>query len=529
MQRPSLYSVALALMGVSLLGYLLARASLLSMTHDESGTTDFAVVPIAEIMFSPRQFETANNHILNSLLLKGTIALFGYQEWAIRLPNVLSFMLYFSACISIMQLLTKRIVLQLAGVLILCSMPYLMDFFALARGYGLANAFGIAALAALLHYVHKPTPKWLWICFSMAALACYANFTWFNLYLALWSTLLLQPVLSSGIRSLLNRNLLQNQLPPLSIGLLLALLSFKPISHLRTKDEFKWGTNSLLESLQTLAADLLYNQTLPFLNPEQSKNTVLVLIALLPVLVLTIAAIAWKNKRLASNTALQLTALAALVLVVMTAGIVAQRHVLGTFYIDGRKATLYIPLLLTVAAGCMVLLSQAGKAGKAGAFVLTMLLGAGFISSLNLYSCREWWYDANSKEVAYQLAKENNAVVALSWQFAPAFQFYNQHHLGNRITLIKTNEVQQPPATGYYYVMGDEIRNVPPEFVPVQRYFWDRFLLQKNPAAYRSQLYALSGRLQLNGRPAAEATNQAAAELLQQRLTLNWQGLFWTN
>ncbi|MFN4284673.1 MAG: hypothetical protein ACK4E8_01795 [Lacibacter sp.] len=529
MKRTYFYWSALAALCLLLLGYLLARAALLSITHDEAGTTDFAVVPVWDIMFAARQFETANNHILNSLLLKGCVALYGYHEWAVRLPNVLAFLLYFVAGVSIVQLLTQHSGQRLAGMLLLCGVPYLLDFFALARGYGLANAWSMAAIAALLFYVRLQQTRWLWRCFAAAALAAYANFTWLNLYLTLWVVIIVLFIGKNGIKAFRDRQFVQHQIPPLLIGLLLALLSYRPISYLQANNEFKWGAETFVASLQTLAADLLYNQTFPFLQAEQSKLLLMGLLLFLPLLMLIAAVRLLIQKRLVANPTLQLTAVIAMVLIVMTAGIIAQRHLLGTYYIDGRKATLYIPPLLVLLTGSMLLLWQTGSTGKIAALLLTFMISAAFVKSINLYSCREWWYDANSKEVATALAKEGNTVVALSWQFAPAFQFYNQHHFNNRLILIKTNEIPQPSNARYYYVMGDEIRNVPPQYRPVQRFFWDRFLLKKDTVAYLQQLYTISGRLRAAKQTATDALQQAANRLKEERRTLVWEGLFWNN
>jgi hypothetical protein len=532
MQKKTYY-LALTGMGLLFLWYLFRRAALLSMTHDESGTTDLAVIPLAEIMFSPKQFQTANNHILNSLLMKVSITILGYKEWAVRLPNVLSFVLYFSAAALLMQRLTPHYWLRLGGVLILCSAHYLLDFFSLARGYGMANAFGLCAVVALVLYSQEQKNKWLITSFVSAALACYANFTWMNLYLGLWTVLNLSLlVFPAGEPSLIQR-ILKANIPPLVIALLLAAVSYRPISFLRTKEEFKWGAQNWMDSFQTFLADWLYGQKLLFLNGATSKQLLTIVV---PLFLLVILALLIRHRITRKNNSfLHLPAKAVFItttlLLVIVAGTVLQKQLLNTFYIDGRKASLYMPLLLALAVSCISWLEiKNRKAGQIASVSMVVVTGLLLAASLNFYQCREWWYDANSKEVAYTLSEQvpAGASIAVTWQFHPSLTFYNRHQLNNPIqSVTKTTEISNPESFDFYYVMGDDIRNVPPLYKPVKRFFWDRVLLRKDNAWYQQQLTEEMNKLQESGTATAELEAKATQILLEKRRNLQWDQLFW--
>ena len=519
--KRSFYFTAIILLFVYLMWYLLRRATLFSLPHDESGSPDLAVVPVWDILFSPDQFQTANNHILHTLLMKMSVQLFGYREWAIRLPNVLAFVLYFAAGLRLMHLISSRAVIRFTGMVLLCSVPYLMDFFSLARGYGMANALGMAAFVALAEYGFVRRQRLLWIGFTCAALAAYANFTWLNLYLALWAVLAATDLLVQHDAPLLHRSRLLVHAPPLAIAAGLAWLSYKPIRILRTRDEFKWGADQWDASFSGLLNDLLYNQPLLFLSAEQSRSLLQVLFSGGITALLRVALAVLLKKKPTSLPSAKATFTAAATLVVLVGGIVLQRHWLNTYYIDGRKATLYIPLLLAVTVTALAWLSEKHRnGGSIVAGLAVVVAAAHWFASINFYSCREWWYDANSKEVAFRLAAapEGQRTIAVNWEFAPSLQFYNQHHLGNKLTILRTNETPQPPEATFYYVMGDAIRNVPPVYRPVKRYFWDRFLLQKDLATYHQELQAAQ----------EETTGTDAAQTLEEkRRNLNWSGLFW--
>jgi len=88
---------------------------------------------------------TANNHVLNSLLIKALFSLGASSLAIIRLPNVLSFILYlyWGYKISVGKLSP---VLGLGCFTLLICNPFLLDFFGLARGYGLSLGFMMGSL-----------------------------------------------------------------------------------------------------------------------------------------------------------------------------------------------------------------------------------------------------------------------------------------------------------------------------------------------------------------------------------------------
>lgn len=530
------YIIFVTALGLFFMCYLFQRASLLSMTHDESGTTDMAVVPALEIMFSPLQFQTANNHILNSLLMKLCVWLFGYKEWAVRLPNVLSFLLYFSSSVWLMNRLTKDLFIRIAGIFILCSVPYLLDFFALARGYGLANAFGMAAIVLLAEYFYSGKRKMLLFSFTGAALASYSNFTWLNLYLGLWAVVNISFVFFRRKEKIILKDLIQINLYPLAVVIALALLSYKPISYLRTKDEFKWGAITWKDSFHTFLNDVLYGQKLFFLDASQSHN--LLKLGIPAFILLLSILLGWyfikKQKQGDNRFPAQAIFLFAFLILTIVAGTVLQKHLLNTFYIDGRKATLYIPILLAVLVATLSFVHHKNKTyGTAATALFLFCFAAQFIVCFNFKNCREWWYDASSKDAALYIGTKTTIpekTVAVNWLFRPSFQFYNDHHLNKQISkIVKTEEKDQLNDIWFYYVIGDEIRVVPPQYKIVKRYFWDRFLLQKDETFYqaRREEFILDNSTFLANLTRQQQFEKADSALLHQRQQLNWNDLMW--
>ncbi len=76
-----------------ILFYVTYKASLTSFTHDESYTyLHYVHQPVKDIITYKDPF--TNNHILNTLLMKVSEKAFGNSEIVLRLPNILSLVIY---------------------------------------------------------------------------------------------------------------------------------------------------------------------------------------------------------------------------------------------------------------------------------------------------------------------------------------------------------------------------------------------------------------------------------------------------
>lgn len=540
MKRNS-YHLLLSLIGLFFLWYIAQRSVHLSMTHDESSTTNVVDGSYTDIMFAKNMFGTANNHILNSLLLKKSVAVFGWHEWSIRLPNVLSFLLYFTAVVLLMQRISRNNVVRLAGILLFCTPHFIIDYFSLARGYGMAAAFQTLGLYYFVAFFDQRKQKLLVLSFSMTALAVYANFTWLNVLLAQWAVVNLLLLLEKKEQSFakFTINILRINIAPLLITILLALLIYKPIGYLSGNNEFKWGAETWWTAFHSFIVNLHYTHSYFILH----YNARLLLMKLF-IIGLFVAAMVFLLQHLYFNKWKQVEPFAkyslfaaVLLLLVITVSTILQRHLLNTFYIDGRKALLYMPVLLLLVAALFSWLNE--RYGVAAKFFFSTIVVASvlhFISIFNFYSCFEWWYDASSK-MAYQYIINDKSTesktTAVNWLFSQSMDFYNKRMYNNRIPLLKkTNELSGFEGINYVYVIGDEIRTVPPVFKPVKRYMWDRFLLKRDEAAYRSSVETFIRRQQWSDTSfqfSAELWQQKAdSVLLEQRKQLNWNNLLYT-
>jgi hypothetical protein len=121
-------------------------------------------------------FPSSNNHVLNSLLMWLSTHAFGVSSLAVRLPALLGAILYISICYFLCQSLTGRFSLQLPVFLCLIYNPFILDFMVAARGYGLANAFLLAAITIPLWHHQTPGASLSKSC-ALASLALGLSFT----------------------------------------------------------------------------------------------------------------------------------------------------------------------------------------------------------------------------------------------------------------------------------------------------------------------------------------------------------------
>jgi uncharacterized membrane protein len=162
----------------ALLATSVYRAATSAFTHDES-------LSFASFNWAPQWSSTPNNHFLNTWLMRLCSSLFGNSELSLRAPNIAAHAIYLAFTL----LLLKRIHhvgLQVVGFILLNLNPFLLDFFSLARGYGLALGFLMLSLYLLVRgYEERQRRRRAvncWLSGLAAAAAVLANFAFLTWY-----------------------------------------------------------------------------------------------------------------------------------------------------------------------------------------------------------------------------------------------------------------------------------------------------------------------------------------------------------
>jgi hypothetical protein len=168
--------------------YLLLRAVYVPLLHD-SIATFFRYVHIHEVW--PYYSEwSANNHFLNSLLMLGSYELFGSSPFALKLPNLIFFPVYFY--------FTWRIAGRISQPMLkwgfLVSMLFchnFLEFFGTGRGYGMSLGLVMGAVWFTLQAMDRKKMTDFITAFIFLIMATYANLTIMNSFIIMAGLMLL--------------------------------------------------------------------------------------------------------------------------------------------------------------------------------------------------------------------------------------------------------------------------------------------------------------------------------------------------
>ena len=166
------------LLGCVIFCYLFLRVINVPISDDEFLTyREFVHGDILTILTSgkPDVYWTPNNHILNTLLIKLSLWIFGEHDWAFRIHILIAFIAcyYFVFKILSNHIKSPGRILAYLGILFLNA--YLLDFFSLARGYAISMAGWSAAFYYFMKY------------YEGAATTHNLAISWICLFIAVWS------------------------------------------------------------------------------------------------------------------------------------------------------------------------------------------------------------------------------------------------------------------------------------------------------------------------------------------------------
>lgn len=362
-----------------------------------------------------------NNHILNTLAMKYTEKVLGSSEFALRFPNLLLHLVYILSA-ALICLRSKDLWLFLTGFLLLNANPYLLDYFGLARGYGMAASLMMLSLYFLLLHFKSPCIKRLYAALIIGAFAVLANFTLLNYYLAavgaynLW--LFGQPNRLS-LKAWLRANI-----PVAIVSVILAGILYEPFRKMRI--HLFGGESGFWKDTVTSLLDRSFYGEHPGL--AQSATWVIALMVL--------GAAVYFGLRLAKTrkSGLREPAFLGFVVLLLSAlSTVLQHHLLGNQYLEYRTALFFIPLFWVA---IVLLLFELAKQWRLPALLGGALLSGFFLlmtlSKANFSYVLDWKYEMDTEQVAEILEAEWKASgkdrlrVGLNWLYEPTLNYYRQ-------------------------------------------------------------------------------------------------------
>jgi hypothetical protein len=167
---------------------VIVRAVRVALTYDEAATyLKYISTPLPSVF----DFVYATNHWLNTLLARLFVWVAGDRDWVLRLPSILGSVLYVGFGWLLLRRLRNRLI-AFSGLLLLVTNPYLLEYFSLSRGYGLALGLLMGALFYMSSSLAAEAAderradafrSWVWAIASVLA-----NFSMLNVCLAVFIT-----------------------------------------------------------------------------------------------------------------------------------------------------------------------------------------------------------------------------------------------------------------------------------------------------------------------------------------------------
>jgi len=455
-------------LAVALFAYGVARAALLSFTHDEALTYLYHVRAPWSAVFAHTAPLPSNNHLLNTLAVKALLLVLPPTELVLRLPALCGLALFLWAATRLVSAAATGARRPL-GLLLLAANPFLFDLLVVCRGYALALGLALASLAAIAAGPpERRSAGAAWLAAAAAGAAVLANLGFAHVFLGLACAAAVAVLLArepSGGGSPL-RAVITALAPFALTGLVLATVYSPPVLARIRQPLAGWGgaQGIWLDTVRSLAEATLYGAAWT----QRWHGAPAVALAVLAALVLVAAivrlALAGRRQAMSGGELRLGAAVLTLVLAWMASATLA--HVaLGMSYPIERAAAFLVPCLALLLVGLWEATARAGRrptrAALAAAAAMTL---AHFAVCLNLSRTRLWSFDADGRSVMAAVARAAASAPAgslqlgVTWLLEPAANYYRITRGITGLATVTRQGVR--PGSDLYYLLGEDRRSV---------------------------------------------------------------------
>jgi hypothetical protein len=356
---------------------------------------------------------------------------FGSSELVLRLPSIMAFVIYNTFGLLLLYRYCPKILLPC--YLLLLLNPYLLDFFALARGYALSIAFITMSVYYISIYFSSKKPKHL-ILFNIGAfLAVMSNFSTLNYYAAALFTYNIILFISIKNDPLNKENTYSfyqlNKINLVSV-LLSGMVLYEPLRRISKMSLIDFGGKNgfLADTVSSVIYDLFYEMDIPDFYLTLIKAFVLILF--IGTLIIIIRKILRKDGRF-FKTNIPLVFMN-LVLVCMVGITNLQHIILGNDFNTHRFALFFYPMFIINFVFLLIYIFNTGNKKTASLIVYFSVC----VLMLNLYInhsfiyYKDWKWDQDTKFVIHKMKDEHerfpdkNIRLGVNWLLEPGTNFY---------------------------------------------------------------------------------------------------------
>lgn len=476
----------LVLIGAAYFLYLVLRAWYIPMTQDEVATCyNHVTRGVFDLMTYQRE-AVPNNHILNTLAIKLLAGIFGMGQMVARIPALAGGILYLFGAGALARLLGNTGWLRLLWFVLLLGNPFMTEFFALGRGYGISIGLMTVAIYYTWKYLENPRPMALTKPLTFAGLAVMANFTILNVYLPL--ILLLMLVIRQ--RTVLPVERRKAGLILAAGVFALAALCALPVYRMQAGDELNfWGrTGFYTETLTPLVHSSIMG------HPYLDGLTVPVLTKLIVVFCLGAWAVAvwrWGNRQWRLSPPDPLVIAGFILAGTITVNLL-QNFFFNVPFLNPRTAIFLYPLfaLQLVAVG-ELLWRQWRRKALFFTIPLAVFTLVNFDNNRNLSQSYEWRYDRGTFRVldfikkAYKTeGRTQPFTIDANWLHLNSLHFHEEFSrppYGQWVTTPQYHGDQPPKGDSDFFYTGtpEDIEALRDNYVPVLTVEEGRYVLMR--------------------------------------------------
>lgn len=455
--------------------YISYRAVNLSFTHDESLSFFIA-------NGDPSYAMTPNNHLLNTVLMRIFGNLFGNSEFSLRLPNILAFILYCAAGLSIIKNLKKpEISILLFAILVLNSPMF--EFFGLARGYGISMGMLMVSFYFFTKLNNqaltlKTYTVYMACTFLFSQLAVYANFNALNVHLAI-----LPAILFSSIQFAKRKAGRQNGRAAILLFLSVFIIDLVALIPAILRLKFMESTNELAvfgnhdglwqTTIKSLLTSFYYHQ---------QDYPVAFNIMLWSVASIFVMGFIWFLRNIYYKKFNNFTLLFFIFCLYLLAPVL-QEFIFNIPYPSLRTAIMYFPVFSLVMIFLFSDLYSASKGIFLKASLVVMLTGVSAFAVYSVYVKRnftntsEWAYDMHDKYMIELIEKDrmfcknpDSVTISNHWTFAPAIEFYR---VTRNYSWLKPVIKENYKRADYYICYSADVSKIPADSLQLIKSFDD--------------------------------------------------------
>lgn len=440
---------------VLLLTYTVWKAIQASVVYDEKATLDISLSSYKDIM--NYSFATANNHLLITLAIKWLTEHFALSSLLVRLPSLAGHVLFMVYSWLILRGIRQPFA-RIAAFMLINVNPFMLDFFALARGYGLSVGLMMCSLHYTCSTVYVHHRKWIHTALSMlaAALSVLASFTMLHFFLITACILLIVNILGK-IRSpypwpafifsiaaivIVSKRLLEYLLPVLF--------------RLQKEGQFYFGgkENFWKDTVGSLAVTAAYRN-------EYTINPSVLLAIQIFVALIMLSGFALAMRILIRKELWQRKAffiLLYLVTLFIALSTIIQHYLMGSNFLIERTAMFFIPLFMLLVVGIIYYLYESGLKIYPVLYVLSACACIHAALNINVNEYLIWKDEGKNilKDIAAYRQSHHITqpqTLYVSWYELPGIQFYIQ---ADHISWLSIKNIPAPDYQEDFYVIGDE-------------------------------------------------------------------------